>query len=148
MVVIAEAEKTKDHRVDWKTVRGLMVDAIYGGRVDNPHDMRVLATYLRLYFNPDVVSTDILYRPWHQYRDRLVFLFMSIRSLYLRPKVVCFIFAWVAMIFVCVSSSRLTVGVATCGEGASNCAGTYQVAWCMASLAFFLAAFRYTLDHG
>lgn len=60
MVVIAEAEKTKDHRVDWRTVRGLMVDAIYGGRVDNPHDMRVLATYLRLYFNPDVVSTDIL----------------------------------------------------------------------------------------
>lgn len=61
MVVIAEAEKTKDHRVDWKTVRGLMVDAIYGGRVDNPHDMRVLATYLRLYFNPDVVSTPTWY---------------------------------------------------------------------------------------
>lgn len=52
----AEATKTKNGKVDWKTVRGLMVDAIYGGRVDNPHDMRVLATYLRRYFNSDVVS--------------------------------------------------------------------------------------------
>lgn len=56
MVVIAEATKTKSGKVDWKTVRGLMVDAIYGGRVDNPHDMRVLATYLRQYFNSAVVS--------------------------------------------------------------------------------------------
>lgn len=55
MVVSAEAGKIKDGRVDWRTVRGLMVDAIYGGRVDNPHDMRVLATYLRQYFNSDVV---------------------------------------------------------------------------------------------
>lgn len=57
MVMAAEAAKTKNSsRVDWRTVRGLMVDAIYGGRVDNPHDMRVLATYLRRYFNSDVVS--------------------------------------------------------------------------------------------
>lgn len=56
MVVVAEATKNKSGKVDWKTVRGLMVDAIYGGRVDNPHDMRVLATYLRQYFNSAVVS--------------------------------------------------------------------------------------------
>lgn len=56
MVMTAEATKTKGSKVDWRTVRGLMVDAIYGGRVDNPHDMRVLATYLRRYFNSDVVS--------------------------------------------------------------------------------------------
>lgn len=56
MVMTAEAAKTKSGKVDWRTVRGLMVDAIYGGRVDNPHDMRVLATYLRRYFNSDVVS--------------------------------------------------------------------------------------------
>ena len=78
MVVIAEAEKTNDHRVDWRTVRGLMVDAIYGGRVDNPHDMRVLATYLRLYFNPDVVSTDI----WLVWVDlaRFVRMYVRVRS--------------------------------------------------------------------
>lgn len=53
--MVAEAVKTKNDRIDWKTVRGLMVDAIYGGRVDNPHDMRVLITYLRQFFNSDVV---------------------------------------------------------------------------------------------
>ncbi|CAM9131219.1 unnamed protein product, partial [Ectocarpus sp. 4 AP-2014] len=56
MVMTAEADKTKNGKVDWRTVRGLMVDAIYGGRVDNPHDMRVLVTYLRQYFNSDVVG--------------------------------------------------------------------------------------------
>lgn len=56
MVMTAEAAKTKGDRIDWKTVRGLMVDAIYGGRVDNPHDLRVLTTYLRQFFNSDVVS--------------------------------------------------------------------------------------------
>lgn len=56
----AEAAKTSSgNKVDWRTVRGLMVDAIYGGRVDNPHDMRVLATYLRRYFNSDVVSAPV-----------------------------------------------------------------------------------------
>lgn len=55
MVVAAEAARSKSGRVDWSTVRGLMVDAIYGGRVDNPHDMRVLSTYLRRYLNSDVV---------------------------------------------------------------------------------------------
>lgn len=60
MVMTAEAAKTNNgNNVDWRTVRGLMVDAIYGGRVDNPHDMRVLATYLRRYFNSDVVSAPV-----------------------------------------------------------------------------------------
>ncbi|CAN0042899.1 unnamed protein product [Ascophyllum nodosum] len=56
MVMAAEAGKTKNGNVDWRTVRGLMVDAIYGGRVDNPQDMRVLETYLRRYFNSDVIG--------------------------------------------------------------------------------------------
>lgn len=64
MVVVAEADKTQGGKVDWKTVRGLMVDAIYGGRVDNPHDTRVLETYLRRYFNSEVVR---------------IFLFMSVQ---------------------------------------------------------------------
>ena len=33
--------------VDWEAVYGLMEDAIYGGRVDDPYDLRVLRTYLR-----------------------------------------------------------------------------------------------------
>ncbi len=42
--------KTKDTMIDWKAVRGLMEDAIYGGRIDNSFDLRVLRTYLRYKF--------------------------------------------------------------------------------------------------
>ncbi|CAM9367763.1 unnamed protein product [Discosporangium mesarthrocarpum] len=51
------AETCKSGRVDWKTVRGLMEDAVYGGRVDNPFDMRVLTAYLQAMFNSDVVGS-------------------------------------------------------------------------------------------
>jgi dynein heavy chain 2 len=37
--------------IDWETIYGLMEDAIYGGRVDNVYDMRVLRTYLSMFFN-------------------------------------------------------------------------------------------------
>lgn len=63
MLVISEAAKSSScGKVDWRTVRGLMEDAIYGGRVDNPHDARVLVTYLRRFFNSDVVSRSVLAR--------------------------------------------------------------------------------------
>jgi hypothetical protein len=32
--------------IDWEAIYGLMKDAIYGGRIDNPYDMRVLDSYL------------------------------------------------------------------------------------------------------
>jgi dynein heavy chain 2 len=38
----------------WEIVNGLLENAIYGGRVDNPFDMRVLRTYLKQFFTPDV----------------------------------------------------------------------------------------------
>ena len=41
--------------IDWETVIGLMENAIYGGRVDNNYDYKVLNVYLRQYFNPDVL---------------------------------------------------------------------------------------------
>lgn len=63
MVMVAEAVNIKNNRIDWETVRGLMVDAIYGGRVDNSCDMRVLTTYLRQFFNSDVVC-----EPYHRAR--------------------------------------------------------------------------------
>ena len=37
-------------------MHGLMENAIYGGRVDNAYDMRVLTSYLKQYFNADVLS--------------------------------------------------------------------------------------------
>jgi len=42
--------------IDWETIHGLMEDAIYGGRVDNPYDLRVLQTYLKKYFNSRLIG--------------------------------------------------------------------------------------------
>ena len=33
--------------INWEAVHGLMEDAIYGGRIDNAFDLRVLRSYLR-----------------------------------------------------------------------------------------------------
>ena len=33
--------------MDWETIHGLMEDAIFGGRIDNAFDLRVLKAYLR-----------------------------------------------------------------------------------------------------
>lgn len=38
----------------WDIVHGLLENAIYGGRVDNSFDMRILKTYLGQFFNGDV----------------------------------------------------------------------------------------------
>ena len=41
---------------DWNSIRGLMVNYVYGGRIDNPFDLRVLDVYLAKYFNSDMLS--------------------------------------------------------------------------------------------
>lgn len=33
-----------------------MSDTIYGGRIDNPVDLRILNTYIQKYFNPKMVQ--------------------------------------------------------------------------------------------
>lgn len=33
--------------MDWEAIHGLMEDAIYGGRIDNAYDLRVLRAYLK-----------------------------------------------------------------------------------------------------
>jgi dynein heavy chain 2 len=45
-VMEAVTEK-KGGALDWEVVHGLMEDAIYGGRIDNAYDVRVLRAYLR-----------------------------------------------------------------------------------------------------
>ena len=42
--------------VRWEYIHGLLSQAIYGGRVDNPQDARVLRAYLRQYFCQEAVS--------------------------------------------------------------------------------------------
>ncbi|XP_068082912.1 cytoplasmic dynein 2 heavy chain 1 [Anabrus simplex] len=42
--------------IKWEFVHGLCENAIYGGRVDNVQDIRVLASYLREFFNSSVLN--------------------------------------------------------------------------------------------
>lgn len=37
-------------------LQGLMYDTIYGGRIDNLVDLRILNTYLKEYFNQETVD--------------------------------------------------------------------------------------------
>lgn len=48
-------------QVQWDFMHGLMENAIYGGRVDNTFDMRVLTSYLLQYFSNSVVAGQVLY---------------------------------------------------------------------------------------
>ena len=42
--------------VQWDFVHGLFEFAIYGGRVDNPFDMRVMVSYLQQFFDANVIG--------------------------------------------------------------------------------------------
>lgn len=45
---------TKD--VQWEFVHGLLENAIYGGRIDNYFDLRVLQSYLKQFFNSSIID--------------------------------------------------------------------------------------------
>ncbi|XP_043547742.1 cytoplasmic dynein 2 heavy chain 1 isoform X2 [Chiloscyllium plagiosum] len=47
-------EERKD--VQWEFVRGLLENAIYGGRIDNIFDLRVLTSYLEQFFSPRAIA--------------------------------------------------------------------------------------------
>ncbi|XP_033632471.1 cytoplasmic dynein 2 heavy chain 1-like isoform X2 [Asterias rubens] len=53
----------KGKELQWDFIYGLFENAIYGGRVDNPFDMRVLRSYLSQYFNKDVLAGGGAKRP-------------------------------------------------------------------------------------
>jgi dynein heavy chain 2 len=46
----------EDGKDDWEMIHGLIMDSIYGGRVDNHFDNRVLKTYLDKYFCDKMVG--------------------------------------------------------------------------------------------
>ncbi|XP_026688603.1 cytoplasmic dynein 2 heavy chain 1-like [Diaphorina citri] len=43
--------------VKWDYIHGLLGNAIYGGRIDNAQDMKVLSSYLQFYFSSNVAKT-------------------------------------------------------------------------------------------
>src|SRR5690606_38188351 len=53
---IINALVSESDNIEWSTVHGLLENAIYGGRVDNDYDMRVLRAYLSYYFSNEVLS--------------------------------------------------------------------------------------------
>ena len=54
--VIETLIETNDSAVEWRTLYGLFENAIYGGRIDNEHDVRVLRAYLQSYFSQEVFN--------------------------------------------------------------------------------------------
>lgn len=40
----------------WEYVNGLLLNVIYGGRVDNKFDLRILSSYLTQYFSDDTLG--------------------------------------------------------------------------------------------
>ena len=54
--VIENLFEEKDNSVDWDFIHGLFKNAIYGGRVDNLHDLRILDSYLEEIFNNNVIG--------------------------------------------------------------------------------------------
>lgn len=52
----SSANPDRSGSIDWLTLHGLMENAIYGGRIDNPYDLRVLRCNLSEYFSPEFLS--------------------------------------------------------------------------------------------
>ncbi|RDD40688.1 Cytoplasmic dynein 2 heavy chain 1 [Trichoplax sp. H2] len=49
-------KKSGNDSVKWEFVHGLLENAVYGGRIDNPFDIRVLESYLHQCFNKSVIG--------------------------------------------------------------------------------------------
>jgi dynein heavy chain 2 len=42
--------------VQWDFIHGLFESAIYGGRVDNPFDIRIMVSYVKQYFDNQLLG--------------------------------------------------------------------------------------------
>lgn len=42
--------------IQWQKVYGILENAIYGGRIDNDFDLRVLRTYMQQVFKDDTIK--------------------------------------------------------------------------------------------
>jgi dynein heavy chain 2 len=57
VMIEAVASASNSAGLDWEAIYGLMEDAIYGGRIDNAYDLRVLRSYLKYFFS-EILATD------------------------------------------------------------------------------------------
>eukprot|EP00051_Salpingoeca_urceolata_P021875 m.349048 g.349048 ORF g.349048 m.349048 type:complete len:4259 (-) comp19881_c0_seq4:199-12975(-) len=58
-IIVRVSKEAAENRgiIKWKDVHGLLLDSVYGGRVADPFDNRVLKSYLRTYFNSDLIGS-------------------------------------------------------------------------------------------
>ena len=49
-------EVSRNKQIDWSMLLGLMLDTVYGGRIDNTIDARILEVLLKEYFNQQVLE--------------------------------------------------------------------------------------------
>jgi hypothetical protein len=47
-----------EQKIQWEVIQGLLKDAIYGGRIDDHSDELKIATYLRQFFNDEVLVSE------------------------------------------------------------------------------------------
>lgn len=50
------AAETKGQSPQWQKVYGILENAIYGGRIDNEYDLKVLRAYIEQMFNDTVLK--------------------------------------------------------------------------------------------
>lgn len=56
-IKLAEELLSKQNmQMQWNYLKGLVCNAVYGGRIENEQDLRVLIAYLQQYFIDDVLS--------------------------------------------------------------------------------------------
>lgn len=59
-VMLLDSIIQDNDKIDWNTMYGLMENAIYGGRIDNPYDVRVLSAYLQIIFSDDTIRNKMI----------------------------------------------------------------------------------------
>lgn len=47
---------SQSNNIPWKFVKGLCLNAVYGGRIENMQDTAILESYLNQYLNDEVLS--------------------------------------------------------------------------------------------
>lgn len=47
---------TQTPQIQWRFISGLCSDAVYGGRIENIDDMKIVESYVKQYFKDEVLS--------------------------------------------------------------------------------------------
>eukprot|EP00658_Telonema_sp_P-2_P013521 TRINITY_DN15121_c0_g3_i2.p1 TRINITY_DN15121_c0_g3~~TRINITY_DN15121_c0_g3_i2.p1 ORF type:complete len:1979 (+),score=626.76 TRINITY_DN15121_c0_g3_i2:168-6104(+) len=53
-------------KVDWKSIHGVLENAIYGGKMETEYDVRILRTYLNRYFCEEALTTSTKQKPLYK----------------------------------------------------------------------------------